>query len=437
MVSGEIRELPKNREAEQVVLGSMILEADFVVPDVEEIVGVDDFYFSPHRSIFDTACKMFDTGDTVDIISLSNKLEEAGLLEKAGGRLYLNELIDKVTTTSSVKHYCEIIKKKSSLRSLIMAGAKVEEIGYSTDGDIEEAKDEALSVVMQAIEANDSGQIKQISELVDPFVERIRLMEETGDIGLSCGYPSLDNYAWGFDGKLTVIAGASSMGKSVLMMNMARKIAKKGVAAGFVSMEMSDDAVIMRLAQAESMMTRNEVLRGGVEGARRAASRIATLPLYIMSMGPSSLTSALRQMRQMVMKYHVKAIFVDYLQLIDHAPLSRNKNEEVGYIARMLKKFSFEYDVGVFTGSQLNRKAYEDDAKPELWMLRDSGNIENHSDIVLGVWRSDYSDHDMIGGEMEVIFLKLREGAQYSKETLLFYPHQQRIEENLIEVPPV
>jgi len=123
--------------------------------------------------------------------------------------------------------------------------------------------------------------------------------------------------------------------------------------------------------------------------------------------------------------------------LIDHAPLSRNKNEEVGYIARMLKKFSFEYDVGVFTGSQLNRKAYEDDAKPELWMLRDSGNIENHSDIVLGVWRSDYSDHDMIGGEMEVIFLKLREGAQYSKETLLFYPHQQRIEENLIEVPPV
>ena len=437
MVSGEIRELPKNREAEQVVLGSMILEADFVVPDVEEIVGVDDFYFSPHRSIFDTACKMFDTGDTVDIISLSNKLEEAGLLEKAGGRLYLNELIDKVTTTSSVKHYCEIIKKKSSLRSLIMAGAKVEEIGYSTDGDIEEAKDEALSVVMQAIEANDSGQIKQISELVDPFVERIRLMEETGDIGLSCGYPSLDNYAWGFDGKLTVIAGASSMGKSVLMMNMARKIAKKGVVAGFVSMEMSDDAVIMRLAQAESMMTRNEVLRGGVEGARRAASRIATLPLYIMSMGPSSLTSVLRQMRQMVMKYHVKAIFVDYLQLIDHAPLSRNKNEEVGYIARMLKKFSFEYDVGVFTGSQLNRKAYEDDAKPELWMLRDSGNIENHSDIVLGVWRSDYSDHDMIGGEMEVIFLKLREGAQYSKETLLFYPHQQRIEENLIEVPPV
>ena len=102
MVSGEIRELPKNREAEQEVLGSMILEADFVVPDVEEIVGVDDFYFSPHRSIFDTACKMFDTGDTVDIISLSNKLEEAGLLEKAGGRLYLNELIDKVTTTSSV-----------------------------------------------------------------------------------------------------------------------------------------------------------------------------------------------------------------------------------------------------------------------------------------------------------------------------------------------
>lgn len=437
MVSSVERILPKNREAEQTVLGSIILEADYILPEVEEQLTADDFYFLPHRKIYQTMCSLFDLGGAVDIVSLSNRLEEVGSLQEVGGRKYLNELMDSVVTTSSTQHYCEIIKKKASLRAIIEAGAKIEEIGYSEDGDVETAKDEALSAVMKAIEDNDSSEIKQISELVDPFMSRLEEMRRTGNIGLTCGYPSLDAHAWGFNGKLTIIAGASSMGKSVLMMNMARRMAEKGIPVGFLSMEMSDDAVVMRIAQAKSKMTRDEILLGPIDRARAAASRVAVLPLFVVSMGPSSMTSVMRQMRQLVMQHHVKAIFVDYLQLMDHQPLARNKNEEVGYIAKMLKKFSFEYDVAIFTGSQLNRKVYEADAKPELWMLRDSGNIENHSDIILGIWRPEYTDHDMIGGEMEVTFLKLREGAQYSHEGLLYYPHQQRIDENLSERPPV
>jgi len=447
--ASDVRELPKNIEAEQSVLGAALLDHDRSVPILVERLTPEHFYVQRHRVIFRTIRELFSRSEPADIVSVANRLEERGDMERAGGRLYLNELLDRVTTTASLEYYTDIVRKKAVLRGLIHAGGEITELGYDEVSEADEVLDRAESMIFEITASN----LDRSYYLVDDFLyEHIDSLEELHRDpdrqtlrGVSTGFRELDEMTSGMQSSdLVIIAGRPGTGKSSFVLSLARYAAiHERAAVGVFSLEMTKEQLLERLLCGEAKVSLHK-LRGGYVAAPKwrdiavAAGKLQKSTIIIDDTPGSSILEIRAKARRIASQYGLDMLIVDYLQLVDAGVRTDIREQEIAYISRSLKKLARELSVPILAVSQLSRAVERRESKrPLLSDLRESGALEQDADVVMFIYREDYYNRPEekvhisgqgAGADAEVIIAKQRHGppgtvmVSFNKAYASFYP---------------
>ena len=440
-----IREVPRNIEAEQIVLGSAILKPAETVPIIVESLKADHFYDRRHRAIYRAIVDLFDQGAPCDVSSLANRLDETGKIDEAGGRLYLSGLLDHVVTTATLDYYAGVVRKKATLRAMIDAGGRITELGYNEAAETSEVLDKAESLLFSISGDDTVTPYYRLRDFLGEHFAQIEQIHHNPDLhalaGLSTGFKRLDEMTTGLrDSDLIVLAGRPGTGKTSLGIKFARHAAvKHDKTVGFFSLEMTKEQLLERMLSAEARVSLQKIRGGYVPDNRwrdltAASARLHKAEIIIDDAPSASVLEIRAKARRMASQYGLDLIVVDYLQLIDAGIRTDMREQEVAYIARSLKKLAREINVPVIAISQLSRKPEaRRDKRPRLADLRESGAIEQDADMVLFVYRDDYyegqsdEDTDTFGfkserqqeeatraklnpGEAEIIVAKQRNG---------------------------
>ena len=445
----DVRELPRNLEAEQVVLGSAILEPQGTIPILVEKLLPEHFYQRRHRVIFRTIRELFDRGEPADVVSLANRLEERGEMERAGGRMYLNELLDRVTTTASLEYYAEIVQKKATLRSLIEAGGRISEIGYDEVSETDEILDKAESLIFEISSRDSAGSYVLVSDFLYEHIDKLEQLHRDPSrhtvSGFSTGFPRLDELLSGLQrSDLIIVAGRPGTGKTSFALAVARHVAvREKVGVGIFSLEMAKEQLLERLLCGEGKVSLHR-LRGGYIPAAKwrdiamAASKLQKSTIIIDDTPGSSILEIRAKARRMASQHRLDMVIVDYMQLVEGSVRTDVREQEIAHISRSLKRLARELNVPVIAVSQLNRAVEQREKKyPRLADLRESGAIEQDADVVMFIYREDYykqPDQDSANSaegaasEAEIIIAKQRNGplgrvkVNFHKAYASFYP---------------
>jgi replicative DNA helicase len=443
----QVRELPKNIEAEQVVLGSAILEPEGTIPILVEKLLPEYFYQRRHRVIFRTIRELFDRGEPSDIVSLANRLEERGEMERAGGRMYLNELIDRVATTASLEYYAEIVKKKATLRSLIEAGGRISEFGYDEVSETDEVMDRAESLIFDISSRDSAGSYFVVGDFLYEHIDKLEALHRDPDrhtvTGFSTGFPRLDELTSGLQrSDLIIVAGRPGTGKTSFALALARHIAiREKAGIGIFTLEMAKEQLLERLLCGEGKVNLHQLRGGYISSAKwrdlaTAASRLQKATIVIDDTPGASILEIRAKARRMASQHKIDMVIVDYLQLVEGAVRSDVREQEIAHISRSLKRLARELHVPVIAVSQLNRAVEQREKKyPRLADLRESGAIEQDADVVMFIYREDYyrqPEETPSGGggtsDAEIIIAKQRNGPlgrvtmNFHKAYASFYP---------------
>ena len=383
-VAEEARSLPKNREAEQVVLGCAIVEAETVMPLLTEKLKPHHFYFRAHRTIFQTLVELFDQGQPIDLITLGNRLEEKGALPEVGGRAYLSELLSTVSTTTSAGYYADIVVKKALLRELTQVGQEIAELGFREEQEIDKLLDTAEEKVFQISRQTLQDSYQAVGEILHEHLDLLEKLQETGRssvTGLATGFRDLDKRTAGFHpADLVVVAGRPSMGKSSFVLSIARNVAlHENKSVGIFSLEMTKEQLIERLLCAEAginlLRLRSGYLGADSEAWRKimmAANHLQKAKILIDDTPAISVMELKTKARRMKAEYGLDLLIVDYLQLVEGGSKVEMREQEISYIARSLKSLARELGIPVIACSQLSRAVERRDSKrPRLSDLRE------------------------------------------------------------------
>ena len=420
---------PHNLEAEESVLGSMMLSAEAIALVVEQ-VQPQDFYKTANSKIFDTLRAIYARGDPVDAITAVEELRRRGLLEEIGGHLYIHELVEQVPTPTAANNYAKIVAQHALLRRLISAAADIMEMGYSAPEDPERVADEAEQRIYDVARREARDQIATLHELVDQAILDLEQIQnrDSAMAGLATGFRDLDSLLSGLQKEnLIVVAARPGVGKSSFVTNLARNVAvEQGKAVAMFSLEMSRWEIGMRLLCSEARVPWDAIRnkRVGAEhwaSIAQAAEALHDAPLTIVDSGNVTLVDIRAKARRLSMRNHLGLIIVDYLQLMSHHRRVDNRQQEIAEISRGLKLLAKELHIPVIAVSQLNRDPERrQDKRPQLSDLRESGAIEQDADVVMFIHRDDMDPQKK--GLAEVIVAKHRNGPTGS-ETLTFLPH--------------
>ncbi len=427
----DVRELPKNIEAEQVVLGAAILEPESTVPILVEKLFPEHFYERRHRVIFRTVRELFDRGEPADIVLLANRLEETGDMERAGGRMYLNELLDRTTTTASLEYYADIVKRKATLRSLIEAGGRISELGFDEINETDEILDKAEQLIFDISSRDTGSSYYLISDFLYEHIDTLeKLHRDPGKhtvTGFSTGFPKLDEMTAGMQrSDLVIVAGRPGTGKTSFLLALARQMAIRDNAnIAVFSLEMKKEHLLERLLCGEGKVNLHELRGGFVPGAKwrdlaHAASKLQKAKIIVDDSPGVSIMEIRARARRMSAQHGLDVVLLDYLQLVEGGIRADRREQEVAYISRSLKKLARELNVSVIAASQLNRGVEgRTEKRPRLADLRESGAIEQDADIVMFLYREDYHRQQEEGGTgapgdvsapSEIIIAKQRNG---------------------------
>jgi replicative DNA helicase len=390
---------PQNVEAEQSVLGAMMLSAE-AIADAVEILRPDDFYRSAHRTIYDVVLQVYGRGDPVDVITVTEELRRRSAIDAVGGPLYVRDLGDQVPTPAGAAHYARIVSQAALMRRLIQAAGDIMEMGYSSPDDPEGVADQAEQRIYDVARREDKDQVAQVRELLDQAMEDLEHIQnrEQQYAGIPTGFRDLDSLLSGLqDGNLIVVAARPGVGKSSFVTNLARNIAVDSASpVALFSLEMSRWEIGMRLLCGEAQVPWDKIRnkRVGPEDWTRivsAADRLYDAPLSIVDSGNVTLVDIRARARRFATRSSgVGLIIVDYLQLMTSARRVENRQQEVAEISRGLKLLAKELRIPVIAVSQLNRNPEtRADKRPQLSDLRESGSIEQDSDVVMFIHRDD------------------------------------------------
>lgn len=396
-----IRVPPQSLEAEISTLGSLMLDKDAIFK-VADILAVRDFYKPLHQDIYEAMLDLVERREPIDVLSVTNRLKEKGKLETIGGSSYLASLVNAVPTASHVAHYAGIVKRKRLLRDLIEASQHIAELGYQEAEDVEGLIDEAEQKIFGIAKDSLRQEFIVVKEILEEAWERIdRLHKGDGALrGVSTGYPDLDSYLAGLQrSDLIILAARPSLGKTALALNIARNVAideKKSV--GIFSLEMSREQIIDRLISMEAKVDLWRIRTGRMrsEGAendfvkvRDAMETLSGAPLYIDDTAAPTVMELRAKARRLKANQDLGLVVVDYLQLV-RGRESESRVQEVSEITRSLKALAKELNVPVLAVSQLSRAVeMRPSSKPKLSDLRESGSIEQDSDVVMFIYRED------------------------------------------------
>lgn len=391
---------PQSLESERALLGALLLRPD-AIHDVSDLIRPDSFYAEKHRLIFGAMRELSERGEPIDQLSLSERLQGQGLLERAGGRSYLAELAGSAPAPGNFPHYADLVSRKFLMRSLIDAAYGITESAYDESRETMEVLDEAEKSIYAIGNASAAHKFTAIGDKIHEAWDRIEALskKESGIRGVPSGFPALDNLLSGFHSSdLVIIAARPSMGKTSLALDIARNAAvRHDVPVGIFSLEMSSEQLIDRMLAAESFVNSWKLRTGAVREEddfhriRDALESLSKAPIFIDDKPGNNILSMRAVARRLKRERGIGLLIVDYLQLM--SPTSTKSSDslvqQVTEISRSLKSLARELAVPVIALSQLSRAVETRGGKPRLSDLRDSGSIEQDADVVLFIHRED------------------------------------------------
>jgi len=420
---GEARVPPQNIEAEMSVLGSLMLDKDAVIK-IADLIRPDDFYKDSNRLIYETMLELFEDREPIDLLSLSNRLEEKKKLEEAGGAGYLTDLVNTVPTASNVVHYAKVVQKKSLLRKLIGAASEIIELGYEEAEDVEKVLDEAEQKLFGVSQKYVKADFVPLKTYLESAFNRIdELHKGDRDLrGVPTGFQDLDNILAGFQkSDLIILASRPSIGKTSLALDIARNVAlKKKIPVGMFSLEMSSDQLVDRMLAAEARVDAWRIRTGRLRSSEdeddfakigEAMGILSEAPIYIDDSARANVMEMRTLARRLQAEHNLGLIIIDYLQLME-GRTSDNRVQEVSEISRSLKGLARELNIPVLALSQLSRAVENRSPQiPKLSDLRESGSIEQDADVVMFLYREDREKPDTPNKNVvQVIVSKHRNG---------------------------
>ena len=433
---------PQSEEAEQAVLGAMLLD-ERAVPQAIELLRPTHFYRESHRKIFSAICHLFEKSVPTDLLTLREELEKRGELETIGGSVYLSTLVSNVATTANIGYYSQIVKNKSSLRELINTSSVILSECYESGSDVDALLDEAERRIFQiATEKVESGFVP-INSMVDDTFEMVeKLLDSKHHItGIPSGYYQLDDLTRGFQkSDLIIVAGRPGMGKTSLALSIALYTGlASNKTTGIFSLEMSKEQLMLRLLCGQARVDSKKVRTGHspkeyFPKLTSATEELRNAPIYIDDTPNTTVLEMKAKARRLKAKAGLDIIFIDYLQLMNASSMasSHNRQQQVTEITRSLKGMAKELDVPVVCLSQLSRAPEQrTPPRPVLSDLRESGAIEQDADVVIFIYRPDYYKGDQAEpdeqGIAEIIIAKQRNGPTNTVK-LTFIPEYTRFE---------
>jgi replicative DNA helicase len=409
---------PQDLIAEQSVLGGMLLSKD-AIADVVEILRERDFYRPAHELIYDAILDLYGRGEPADAITVSAELTKRGDIARAGGAPYLHTLISSVPTAANANYYAKIVREHAIMRRLVEAGTKIVQLGYSGEGEVDDAVDQAQAEVYAVTERRTSEDYVTLASLLPEALDEIEAISKgVGIEGVKTGFRDLDALTHGLHpGNMIILAARPAVGKSTLGLDIARHASiHEGKTSVIFSLEMSRSEITMRMLSAEARVGLNNIRSGQLsddEWAKlaRRMGEISAAPLFIDDSPNLSMMEIRAKARRLKQRHDLKLIVIDYLQLMSSGKRVENRQQEVSEFSRHLKLMAKELDVPVIAISQLNRSPEQrSDKKPMLSDLRESGSIEQDADVVILLHREDMYDSQNRSGEADLIVAKHRNG---------------------------
>lgn len=433
------REIPQNIEAEQSVIGAMLLSKSAIVEAIESLAP-ESFYLDKHGKLFNAIKKLYDNGIPVDFTTLTNELKDQGLLSAVGGVEYITEIMEQTPIASNVSYYINIVEEKSVLRRLIDSATDIASLGYSNEYNLEETLDKAESKILEVVKDRKATDFKHMPEVLTNVQTNLeKLAANKGKIsGLSSGYIDIDKLTDGFHpGELIILAARPSVGKTALALNIAQNVAindKKSVI--IFTLEMLAEQVVPRMIASVGQIEAFKLKNGNLENKdwSRVTSAMATLAdtnIYIADTTNITVGDIKAKSRRVkVQDPNLALIVIDYLTLINGmSRYSGQRQQEVSEISRALKALALELQIPILALAQLSRALEaREDKRPILSDLRESGQIEQDADIVAFLYRDDYHNKEVSTpdniSKIEVILRKNRNGSTGTAE-LLFKKNTQ------------
>ena len=411
---------PQNIEAEVAVLGSLLIEEDAIAHSIE-LLAPEYFYKDAHRKIFQSVIHLFNENKAIDLVTLTERMNQDGVLEEAGGPSYLSQLTTAVPTAANLQYYARIVKEKYVLRHLISSATQIVTDCYDTSEDVENLLDRAEKAIFDIASKKFSGGLTPIKEIVRNQIEVIdRLYQRKEHVtGIATGFHEFDTQTAGLQpSDLIVIAARPSMGKSALMTCIAEHVGmvlKQPVA--MFSLEMSKEQLIQRMLCSRARVDAHKVRTGFLAQSdwpnlTSAAAKLSEAPIYIDDTPGLSVLELKAKARRLKSQFGIKILMVDYLQLMQGAQGMESRQQEISEISRSLKGLARELGVPVIAVSQLSRAVESrQDRRPQLSDLRESGAIEQDADVVVLLLREEYyNPTEENRGKAEVIIAKQRNG---------------------------
>jgi len=450
---------PQNMEAESSLLGCLLIDKDAVIK-VVDIIRPEDFYKDANGIIFSAMRELYIHHEPIDILTLTNKLEEKNQLEAIGGRTYLAELANSVATSSHIVYYANIVQRKATLRRLLTTAAEISELGYQEDEEIEKILDIAEQKLFGVSQKYLKNVFLPIDNLLSEAFDRIdELHKQSGKLrGLPTGFPDLDGLLAGLQkSDLVILASRPSVGKTSLALDIARQSAiRSKMPIGIFSLEMSKEQLVDRMLCAQAGVSLWRMRTGRLSDREEdndfarigeAMGQLSEAPIYIDDSASSSVLEIRTKARRLQVEKGLGLLVVDYLQLMEgRGRYGDNRVQEVSEITRGLKGVARELNIPVLALSQLSRAVEQTrPAIPKLSHLRESGSIEQDADVVMFIYRKaadrGYNFDDLPESEKnsaQIYIAKHRNGPTgkanlyFDKNTVSF----KSVEKSGLEAPP-
>ncbi len=424
---------PQNIEAEQSVLGAILIEQS-AIAKISDILQPEDFYREAHKLVYRSAMTLFERGEAIDFITVIDMLRREESLERAGGISYITSLANGVPTAANIVFHAKIVQEKSLLRRLIHAATDIATMGYAETEEVERVLDHAEQKILEVATRKIGQDFAPIKEIIFSTLDKIDEMHKAkgGITGLSTGFTNLDKLTGGFQrSDLILIAARPSMGKTAFVLNVAQHMAtrdKKSVA--IFSLEMPREQLAMRMMCAEGLIDSQHFRTGAMSNEEwknlvDAADRLSASPMFIDDTAGVNAVELRNKARRISKEHGLDCIIIDYLQLMDGGAHSRidNRQQQISDISRSLKALARELKVPVIALSQLSRgPESRTSRKPMLSDLRESGSLEQDADMVAFLYREDYYNPETEKKNLtELIIAKNRNGPT---ETVELYFHK-------------
>lgn len=430
---------PHSVEAERSTIGSLLVDKDSIIK-ISDFIRPEDFYHDTHKMIYRAITDLYDKRSPIDLVTLTNILEERKELKIIGGASYLASLANEVPTATHIFQYATIVKEKAILRQLILVGDTIKGLGFREDGNVDELIDEAEKTLFGVSQSYISDRFVHIKEVLNNTYEKISDLHDPDAKekyrGIPTGFKALDNLLSGLQpSDLVILAARPSMGKTALALNMGENIAKRGKTVGLISLEMSKEQLVERmfcsLLSVDSWKMRTGKLSdddfGKIGGVM---DELNSMKIFIDDSVGNSISELKAKARRLKMEHGLDVLIIDYLQLMSAGNFNSyqsNRVQEISEISRALKALARDLNIPIIALSQLSRAVEMRPSKvPQLSDLRESGAIEQDADVVLMLYREDYYEEDTDRKGVTDVFIRKHRNGPIGHIELAFKKEQMK-----------